>query len=51
MVEVYGVVMGHVNRVIIEKSVFKHLYSYREINWCAKIDVKHKGGWFGIPQG
>ena len=30
--------------VIIGRSVFQHLYSYSGINWCTKIDVKHKGG-------
>ena len=31
-------------KVIIKKSVFQRLYSYRGVKQCAKIDVKCNGG-------
>ena len=45
-----GFVPGGANKVITENSVFKYLYSYRGINWCAKIYVEHKGDglWIGV---
>ena len=39
---------GGIDKVMMEKSVCEHLYSYRGINWCAKLYVEHKGDGFWI---